>query len=163
MFCVSVSRLDSLGLILKNLDSTKLKLLPAVMCSSANTMWGRILSAFWERSGTAAEEHSLPYKMPQCHWMSQVSLLTQQCLSWAPSSKPLCWTSEKQVDDSPTRNIPSHSHYECLRRSAELSSLRDPRGFLAEIWGSHKQRCTHHHADFASISHRTHPSTRDKT
>lgn len=157
-----MSRPDNLGLILKNLDSTKLKLLPAVMCSSDSTTRGRISSAFWEWRGRAAEQHCLT-KCPNAKGRVRASLLTQQCLSWAPSSKPVCAQVQKNrqmtfQSETSVRPFPLTLIIKCLSTSVEFFSLRNHRSFLVEMRGSHKQRCTHHHADFASISHRNHPS-----
>lgn len=164
MFCVTVSRLDSLGLILKNLDSTKLKLLPAVMCSSDTTMWGRISSAFWEWSGTAAEEHYLTKCPNAIGWMSQGfsadTTMPELSTKFKASVLELRKTGRLLF---PSETVPLTLIIKCLRALAEFFSLRDHRSFLAEMGESRKQRCSHHHADFGSISHRTHPSVGDKT
>lgn len=63
MFCASVSRLDSLGLILQKPDITKLQLSAAVTCSSNGTSWGWISPACRELRNSPAP----PHKTPQCH------------------------------------------------------------------------------------------------
>lgn len=134
MFCVSVSRLDSLGQILKNLDSTKLKLLSAVMCSRQHHVRRDLLCLLgmeWQSSRAAP-----PYKIPQCHHVSQgfSAVTTTPELGTKLKATVLKFRKTRQMT-LPSETFPLNLIIKCLRASADFFSLRDYRSLLAEIGG----------------------------